>query len=85
MPVCSSTACANQTYGENCSQSCSPHCGQDKACNNIDGSCISGCDVGYQGKKCDAGEEDIIELTVFKELSYLHYRHKKSSGIGPTL
>ena len=41
----------------NCSQLCSLYCGgPDGACDNIDGSCVSGCSAGYQGDMCDSGE-----------------------------
>ena len=49
------TACDQRTYGENCSEICSPNCaGLDQACDNVNGSCISGCDNGYVGEKCDS-------------------------------
>ena len=65
------TACDQRTYGENCSEICSPNCaGLDQACDNVNGSCISGCDVGYQGEKCDAGKDEIVltELRFFLDL-----------------
>ena len=49
-----STACEDNTYGDRCSETCSPNCaGHDQACDNVDGFCILGCIDGYTGKKCD--------------------------------
>lgn len=41
-------------YGENCSKSCG-NCKNNQQCHNIDGTCMSGCENGYQGSKCDKG------------------------------
>lgn len=48
-------ACNNGTYGDNCSKTCGKcrHAGQ---CNHVNGTCNNGCESGYQGDKCDAGE-----------------------------
>ncbi|KAK3728384.1 hypothetical protein RRG08_011637 [Elysia crispata] len=49
-----SGVCDKHTYGENCLKRCSPHCGgPKKACDNVNGSCLLGCHIGYQGEMCD--------------------------------
>ncbi|RUS78105.1 hypothetical protein EGW08_014149, partial [Elysia chlorotica] len=45
--------CGGNTYGSGCSQHCSPNCGgADKACDHINGTCLSGCAPGFQGAHC---------------------------------
>ncbi|RUS87711.1 hypothetical protein EGW08_004552, partial [Elysia chlorotica] len=46
--------CSNNTYGENCLESCSINCaGADNACNHVNGSCLQGCVDGYGGETCE--------------------------------
>ncbi|RUS82874.1 hypothetical protein EGW08_009396, partial [Elysia chlorotica] len=41
-------------YGPTCSEPCSPFCnGTDGKCYKLDGSCVSGCVPGYQGRHCN--------------------------------
>ena len=47
-------ACDDQMYGVNCSQKCGA-CLGNGACHHMNGSCLKGCDKGYQGRKCDQG------------------------------
>ncbi len=43
--------CENTAFGVNCSQSC--YCADDKACNNVNGSCPLGrCAPGWMGDTC---------------------------------
>lgn len=41
-------------YGVNCSKSCG-NCKNNQQCDHIDGTCMNGCENGYQGFKCDKG------------------------------
>ncbi|GFS11395.1 multiple epidermal growth factor-like domains 10 [Elysia marginata] len=42
-------------YGADCKKPCSPLCkGAVKACDFVNGSCVFGCEDGYQGVLCDA-------------------------------
>ncbi|RUS75112.1 hypothetical protein EGW08_017119 [Elysia chlorotica] len=43
--------CANNTYGENCTNRCSVGC-VGSTCNHVTGICEDGCYVGYQGNFC---------------------------------
>ncbi|KAK3737733.1 hypothetical protein RRG08_016585 [Elysia crispata] len=46
--------CSILQYGPNCQNRCSRQCGGPKhGCNDTNGSCLSGCNPGYQGDKCD--------------------------------
>ena len=47
-------ACEDNTFGADCSETCSKTCaGPKKLCNHVNGSCIFGCDDGYQGERCE--------------------------------
>lgn len=49
------TDCDENKYGENCSKSCG-NCSGSEQCHHINGTCINGCESGYQGPKCiDSG------------------------------
>lgn len=48
-------ACEEGMYGVNCSTPCG-HCLDSDQCHHINGTCISGCDSGYQGIKCLKGD-----------------------------
>lgn len=41
-------------YGKNCSLSCG-HCFKLEQCHNINGTCMNGCDSGYNGFNCTEG------------------------------
>lgn len=58
------TACSGQTYGINCSQTCSPHCLND-TCDFRDGFCMYGCAAGYSGFSCDTADKD--RRTIYSE------------------
>nr|XP_022311660.1 multiple epidermal growth factor-like domains protein 10 [Crassostrea virginica] len=40
------------TYGEDCRFPCGKHC-VNQICDRFNGSCLSGCDSGFHGEKCD--------------------------------
>ncbi|KAK3736437.1 hypothetical protein RRG08_043978 [Elysia crispata] len=53
--VITEKACTEDTFGANCTEICSSKCGRPHdSCDSFTGSCISGCDDGYLGKKCEA-------------------------------
>lgn len=41
-------------YGNNCSMRCG-HCLESEKCHHINGTCINGCDSGYEGSICMEG------------------------------
>lgn len=53
--MCHITVCDSNMYGKNCSMPCG-HCLESSQCNNINGTCINGCDSGYQGSICNEGK-----------------------------
>lgn len=52
--------CTNHMYGENCSISCG-HCLAREQCHHINGTCMNGCDSGYQGSSCTEG--NVLNIT----------------------
>lgn len=44
-------ACDSGFYGVDCNKTCG-HCRDLNQCFNINGSCLTGCDNGFQGDKC---------------------------------
>ena len=48
------TECNANMYGANCSLSCGNCRGTDQ-CHHVNGSCLEGCDPGFQGDKCSQG------------------------------
>ena len=53
-PVCHPTACSTGYYGDNCNMNCG-NCFNDETCHFINGSCLSGCRIGYQPPFCAKG------------------------------
>lgn len=47
-------ACSGRTYGDNCSSRCAK-CRDMEECHHINGTCMNGCEIGYQGFKCSTG------------------------------
>lgn len=43
--------CDDYRFGKNCSKQCG-HCYNNSSCHHINGTCVEGCDRGYQGTKC---------------------------------
>lgn len=50
-------ACHGGRYGQGCNNICG-HCINQTVCNHIDGTCLSGCDPGYQGILCKLSNYD---------------------------
>uniref|UniRef100_A0A8W8P3B7 Scavenger receptor class F member 2 n=1 Tax=Magallana gigas TaxID=29159 RepID=A0A8W8P3B7_MAGGI len=48
-------ACDKGSYGSQCKEICG-HCRDTDQCSNINGTCLTGCDAGYQGNLCRTGE-----------------------------
>jgi hypothetical protein len=44
-------ACSSGYYGELCQETCG-NCSDGVTCNNVNGTCTNGCDVGVYGDKC---------------------------------
>lgn len=44
-------ACKKGLYGVDCRESCG-HCREVSQCSNINGTCLTGCDAGYEGELC---------------------------------
>lgn len=51
MRVLFQLACERGSYGINCSERCG-HCRDVDKCSNTNGTCLIGCDAGYQGDFC---------------------------------
>ena len=56
--------CGNNTYGQGCIGLCG-HCSENEQCHHINGSCLNGCDPGFNGLKCDQGNYLIIKSNGF--------------------
>lgn len=67
--ILSFLACSQNMYGGNCSKSCG-HCFNSEPCHNINGTCMDGCDSGYNGSKCTEGEFR-VNIAKLKEILYL--------------
>ena len=51
------SACHVGNYGADCEEMCSNHCaGSNSSCNNINGICDQGCELGYQLPHCLEGK-----------------------------
>lgn len=48
-------------YGENCGIACG-NCLAKEQCHHINGTCMNGCDRGYQGSKCTEGDHCYLML-----------------------
>lgn len=48
------TECDNGTFGQDCLESCG-RCVGEKQCHHTNGTCLNGCNVGYQGLNCTEG------------------------------
>ena len=46
------TVCISGMYGQHCSKQCSEFC-QNKECYEDTGSCLNGCERGYNGSHCN--------------------------------
>ncbi|XP_078330668.1 uncharacterized protein LOC144624644 [Crassostrea virginica] len=54
------------SYGEDCQYPCSKHC-VNQTCDRFNGSCLSVCDSGFHGQKCD--QEYAATFSVLSTLS----------------
>lgn len=61
------------SYGEDCQYPCSKHC-VDQTCDRFNGSCLSGCDSGYHGPKCDQGKIHLHKSFCYINLSFITLR-----------
>ena len=52
------------SYGEDCRYPCNKHC-VNQTCDRFNGSCLSGCDRGYYGPKCDQGLKLLVCIYLF--------------------
>lgn len=43
--------CDDFRFGKNCGRQCG-HCYNNSSCHHINGTCVDGCDRGYQGTEC---------------------------------
>ena len=50
-----SIACDKGSFGDNCSETCG-HCRDVDKCSNINGTCLTGCEAGFQGELCKTRE-----------------------------
>lgn len=44
-------ACEGETYGAGCKETCG-HCHDVNQCSKINGTCLTGCDAGFEGDLC---------------------------------
>ncbi|XP_061194994.1 multiple epidermal growth factor-like domains protein 10 [Saccostrea echinata] len=44
--------CDGNEYGDSCNETCRK-CMDSEPCHHVNGSCVNGCESGYQGNKCD--------------------------------
>lgn len=60
------TVCDGDMYGYNCSILCGK-CFESEQCHHVNGTCMNGCDSGYQGEHCTEGNSVVFfeENTIF--------------------
>lgn len=46
--------CSDGTFGKNCTEQCGECLGKGK-CDHVNGTCVNGCNPGYQGITCTEG------------------------------
>lgn len=47
--------CTQGWYGRDCTEKCG-HCLDENQCFHINGTCVSGCQPGYEGHLCKSSE-----------------------------
>ena len=59
------TECHSGTYGQDCTEICGA-CVDKKPCHYVNGTCMNGCERGYQGMQCKTGpmKSTILEKNV---------------------
>ena len=50
-----STECDGNTFGQDCADACGK-CVNGEQCHYINGTCLNGCDRGFQGLECNQGK-----------------------------
>lgn len=63
--MCRIPDCDGNLYGENCPMRCG-HCVRSEQCHQINGTCMNGCDSGYQGSICMEGNFCVAVGSYFK-------------------
>ena len=60
------TECDNGTFGQDCLESCGS-CFGEKQCHHTNGTCLNGCNAGYQGLNCTEGNFyfNLIMINIF--------------------
>ena len=51
--LCLFQVCALGYFGTNCQNACSEHCTNNTLCDHVNGFCIGGCKIGYEGDRCN--------------------------------
>ena len=64
--------CDALSHGANCSILCGS-CINFKQCHHINGTCLNGCDRGFQGEKCKEG----ISTSMTYTIRFLKYLQRK--------
>lgn len=47
--------CDRGSYGVECNETCG-HCCDVSQCSNVNGTCLTGCDAGFEGDLCKTRE-----------------------------
>ena len=50
--------CSNGTFGQDCNEQCGECLGKEQ-CNYVNGTCVKGCNSGYQGIMCTEGQSKL--------------------------
>lgn len=89
--MCRIPDCDGNLYGENCSMHCG-HCVRSEQCHHINGTCMNGCDSGYQGSICMEGSfwfavgsnfKISISICNYLYIYFLFYSGCKDNYFGP--
>lgn len=62
----------DNSYNEDCQFGSSKHC-VNQTCDRFTGKCLSECDVGYHGNRCDQGLRLLFLLNFDKLVIYNHF------------
>ena len=76
-------ACRTGTYGKNCNDTCG-HCLNPGECYHVNGTCVEGCEAGYQGNLCETSPYSIFSLSLKRFRDFLqtlvNVNHKEKSA-----
>lgn len=61
-------ACDRGSYGTDCNQNCG-RCRYVDDCFHVNGTCFSGCDVGYDGNLCKSRKYEIVTTVLVKRIN----------------